>query len=206
MDEQLNIERNARALVVVAHPDDETIWMGGTIMRYANADWTIFSLCRGDDLDRAPKFRRVCDYLNAQPIITDLEDEGKMSVEETVPEIKKLINQNLKDPEFDYIFTHGPNGEYSHPRHLGVNLAVTEMVQSGELKTSNFLYLHFKKINKEEEFSQLTAKDNADFTEELSEQEFKAKQTIMTDIYGFEPDGIDVGYCTNPEAFKSHKS
>jgi len=202
MNKQLNLKNGTRALVIVAHPDDETIWMGGTIMRYPQADWTIFSLCRGDDPDRAPKFKRVCAHYKARPVITDLEDEGQMSVEETVPVIKQLLTDNLANMDYDYIFTHGPNGEYSHPRHLGVNLAVTEMVQNGELRAGHFLYLHFKKVNQDEEFSELTAKQDPDFVEELNEKEFKAKQGVMTDIYGFEPGGIDVGYCTNPEAFK----
>lgn len=207
MNKQLNITDGARALVLVAHPDDETIWMGGTILRYPKANWTIFSLCRGDDQDRAPKFRRVCEYLKARPIITDLEDEGKMTVEETIPVIKKLIQAQLGEkPRFDYVFTHGPNGEYSHPRHLGVNLATIEMIEANELITNHFLLLHFKKIDKEKEFSPLTTKSDPDYIEELTEEEFQAKQGIMTEIYGFDAAGIDVSYCTNPEAFKSHKS
>ena len=37
------------ALVIVAHPDDETIWMGGTILKNKNWKWTILSLCRASD-------------------------------------------------------------------------------------------------------------------------------------------------------------
>ena len=57
------------ALCVVAHPDDETIWMGGTILRNKNFNWTILSLCRKNDLERAEKFKKVCKFYNAKPII-----------------------------------------------------------------------------------------------------------------------------------------
>ena len=40
-----------KANVIVAHPDDETIWMGGKIIHEKDFQWTILSLCRKDDLD-----------------------------------------------------------------------------------------------------------------------------------------------------------
>jgi LmbE family N-acetylglucosaminyl deacetylase len=42
--------------VIVAHPDDETLWAGGTILSHPSWQWFIVCLCRGSDKDRAPKF------------------------------------------------------------------------------------------------------------------------------------------------------
>ena len=36
-----------KAAVIVAHPDDETLWAGGTIMMGRDYNWQIISLCRG---------------------------------------------------------------------------------------------------------------------------------------------------------------
>ena len=66
--------RKKEALCIVAHPDDETIWMGGAILKN-KFNWTIISLCRKNDLDREPKFRRVCKFYSANSIISDLEDD-----------------------------------------------------------------------------------------------------------------------------------
>ena len=55
-------KKNANALIIVAHPDDETIWSGSVILRYPKINLTIFSLCRRHDKDRYPKFLKVCKY------------------------------------------------------------------------------------------------------------------------------------------------
>jgi len=54
-----------RAAVVVAHPDDETLWCGGYVVAHSEFDWRIVTLCRASDPDRAPKFRRVLERLGA---------------------------------------------------------------------------------------------------------------------------------------------
>ena len=38
--------------VIVAHPDDETLWAGGTILSHPSWQWFIVCLCRGSDKDR----------------------------------------------------------------------------------------------------------------------------------------------------------
>ena len=82
------------ALVIVAHPDDETIWMGGTILKNKNWKWTILSLCRKNDADREPKFMEVCSFYGAEGIISDLDDEKLTPLQ--VNEVIKKIKQNLK--------------------------------------------------------------------------------------------------------------
>ncbi len=193
--------RGKRALIIVAHPDDETIWMGGFILKHPQMDWAIFSLCRASDTDRAAKFKRVCKYYGAKAIITDLEDDDKLSLKQTLPIIKKLVQDNVSRKKFDYIFTHGSNGEYGHPRHLGVHQVVKQLAKEKILQPQAIFYFNYKNTN-QKEFSPLTARKNSDLILKLTKAEFTKKKSIMTDIYGFDPVGIDVGYCTNPEAFK----
>lgn len=189
------------AIVIVAHPDDETIWMGGLVMDNPDVRWTIFSLCRASDRDREPKFRRVCGHLGANPLMSDLEDEGVMRIKESVPVIKKLILGNLKNKKFNYIFTHGANGEYGHPRHKGANLAVKELFKEGRVKADKLLFFNYEKKT-EKPFSPLKERSNSDYIFKLTGEKLRNKKEIMTNIYGFAPGGIDTNYCTNPEAFK----
>jgi hypothetical protein len=193
-------KKELTALIIVAHPDDETIWMGGTIAKYKKIKWTILSLCRASDRDRAPKFLKVCRHFNAQGMIADLEDEDKMSLDKSIPEIEVLIKDNVKDLAFDFIFTHGPNGEYGHQRHLGVNRAVNNLIKGKFLKPKAVFYFNYKKIARKE-FSPLIYKDDSDILLKLTDKELISKKRIVAEIYGYNPKGIDVSYCTNPEAF-----
>ena len=124
-------------LTIIAHPDDETIWMGGTILQNPNWNWTIFSLCRKDDLDRMPKFKKVCEFYKAKAIISDLDDETSDSL--SLKQIKQKIEQNLSKTNYDIIFTHGSNGEYGHIRHKEIYHAVKEMISEKTL-TCDSLY------------------------------------------------------------------
>ncbi len=228
--QQLKFDSKKRAIVIVAHPDDETIWMSGFILKHPQMDWAIFSLCRASDPDRAPKFKRVCKYYGAKAIITDLEDDDKLSLKQTLPIIKKLVQDNVNRKKIDYIFTHGSNGEYGHQRHLGVHQVVKQLAKEKFLQPQAIFYFNYKKTipassesperdsdvaarrssesslrdsdeAMKNEFSPLTARKNSDLILKLTKTEFAKKKSIMTDIYGFDPVGIDVGYCTNPEAF-----
>src|SRR3989344_6746174 len=105
-----------KALVIVAHPDDETIWMGSTILKNKDYDWTILSLCRKNDKDRFPKFMKVCSLYGANGIINNMDDESIMKL--SISKVREKILEVLKNLEYDYIYTHGENGEYGHQRHI----------------------------------------------------------------------------------------
>ena len=130
----------SRILVIVAHPDDEIIWMGGTILNNPQVEWTIFSVCRASDTDREPKFRRVSEHLGAKAIIADLDDEDELSLQDATTEAEKIILEKLQGETFDILFTHGLNGEYGHERHIAVHNAINNLSRDKKIKPENIYF------------------------------------------------------------------
>jgi LmbE family N-acetylglucosaminyl deacetylase len=204
MATRLKCRPKERAVVIVAHPDDETIWMGGFILKHPELDWTIMALCRASDLDRAPKFKRVCERYGATAIIEDMDDEGHLDYDQTVAEAGRLAGKYLSRLPIDYLFTHGANGEYGHEAHVAVNQAIKGLAAAGQLQAQHIFCFNYAKQSRKLH-AQLRPKADSDFILNLNKQQFAEKKSIMTGIYGFAPDGIDTNYCTNPEAFKKLK-
>jgi LmbE family N-acetylglucosaminyl deacetylase len=203
MDE-LKMKKGERALIIVAHPDDETIWMGGTILMNKQVNWTVYSLCRASDTDRAPKFQRVCEYLGAQGLIDDLDDSGDSGIIESEKEISAMVLDRFNNKKFDYIFTHGANGEYGHAKHVGVHKAVRSLITSGHIKASRILFFNYQK-NGTNEHPLVRVKSGSDVIVELSDDIWKEKRRIVAEMYGYPYDGLDVGYCVKTEGFKIFK-
>ncbi|MEK6855343.1 MAG: PIG-L family deacetylase [Nanoarchaeota archaeon] len=197
------MNNSINALCLVAHPDDETIWMGGTILKNKNWNWTIFSLCRKDDMDRMPRFLKVCSYYNAKPIISNLDDE-KLSPISTATIIKK-IKESLDMKVFDYLFTHGKNGEYGHIRHKEIHEAVKKMIKNSNLVSKKVYYFSYlpSQISAPHDKSLKIPAPNkkADLIINLAKEEYKKKISIITKIYGFKHPIFETLSCKDEEAF-----
>lgn len=190
------------ALVIVAHPDDETIWMGGIILVFPKVRWTIFSLSRSDDPDRAPRFQKVCRALSARALISDLEDEGVMSIKDSLPEIRKRIISAVGHQRFDYLFTHGSNGEYGHRRHIGVHRTVKKMIKDGELLVDQIFYFDYLT----NQSGRILSSPRADWSVKLPPKTFKAKRDLIKNWYGFSSQSFENRSCRSLETFKGAPS
>lgn len=107
-----------RRAVVVAHPDDESLWFGGLVIAEPG-DWMIIccSIPRVDPI-RAWKFFDACAVLGARARLLPFveSDPGK-----------PLGNLDALDLSgFDEVVTHNEVGEYGHQHHKQLHRFVAE--------------------------------------------------------------------------------
>jgi glycosyltransferase involved in cell wall biosynthesis len=121
------------ALLVVAHPDDELLWFGGTILSHQDYDWTIACVTYNGQTARGRDFLQVCRELRAHGVLLSLEDAPAALLDEEALEHK--LRQLAAQRQWHVVFTHNANGEYGHPHHRQVSRIVRKLwgrtVQSG---------------------------------------------------------------------------
>jgi LmbE family N-acetylglucosaminyl deacetylase len=184
--------------IIVAHPDDETLWAGGTIMSHPAWEFFVVCLCRKSDPDRAPKFFKVLQILKADGQMGDLDDSP-----EQIPLNAELLHESiiklLPYTYFDLIITHNPNGEYTrHIRHEETGKAVISLWKNGRLHANELWIFAYEDGNKEYYPRPL---NSADINFPLSLKIWRKKYRIITEIYGFEKNSFEAMTTPKSESF-----
>jgi len=192
-----------KALVVVAHPDDETIWCGGTILSSPGVDWTIISLCRKHDKDRAPRFFNACREYGARCAMSDIDDDHPGRSLRSLAGMKKSILAMVDDVgpgrRYDDIFTHGKNGEYGHKRHKEVHESVRELVSEGKLSCKRILFFNYVR-DKGGSFCVPNVR-GSDIVNKLDKIVLKRKSIIISSVYNFKYGGFEAASSAGLESF-----
>ncbi len=187
-----------RAAVIVAHPDDETLWCGGYIMTHPEFNWRIVTLCRGGDRDRAPKFHQVLERFGAEGEMADL-DDGPAQAPLAVELVQETAARLLAGNSYDLVLTHGPNGEYTqHRRHAECCRAVVELWRSGAMDTKRLWMFAYADGGR----AYLPrVRQDADRRDELPDDIWIEKCRVITDLYGFGPDSWEAQTTPRHEGF-----
>ena len=129
----MNQRQIREVAVVVAHPDDETLWVGGTLLMERDWNCRILGLCRAGDSDRAPKFQKAIACFNGAGELRDC-DDGPEQRPLPPAEMFRVIGRWAASFSFDLVITHGPKGEYTrHRRHEEVFRAVFDLWRTGTI-------------------------------------------------------------------------
>ena len=148
------IEEKRTLLSVLAHPDDESFGMGGTLAKYAEDGTEVHLICatRGEAGDVDPEFlegqpsighlremelRCAVDKLGIREVkMLDYRDSGMSgSADNTNPEalinaslglVAKEIAEYIRQIKPQVILTFDPIGGYRHPDHVFIHQAATK--------------------------------------------------------------------------------
>lgn len=198
----MTLSTTKNVVLIVAHPDDETLWAGGTILRHPSWKCLIVCLCRGSDTERAPRFYKTLKVLQAEGIMGDLDDGPEQNPLDE-KELERTIMQLLPSAPFDLIITHNSTGEYTkHLRHEEVNKAVITLWHSGKI-VSNELWTFAYEDGNKQYFPR--AIQNATIFHTLPEQIWLKKYNIITETYGFEKNSWEAETTPRSEAFWQFK-
>lgn len=126
-------------LLVVAHPDDETIFFGGLLQVYRRRPWRIVCVTDGNadgqGQVRAECFASACKSLSVKDFeIWDFPDTFSARLD-----LARLTEQLRKETPSE-TFTHGILGEYGHPHHQDVSLAVHRAFKPTKLPVWSVAY------------------------------------------------------------------
>ncbi|RFS26533.1 PIG-L family deacetylase [Chitinophaga silvatica] len=194
-----NPEANHKTVaVIVAHPDDETLWAGGTMLYHSNWEWVVVSLCRASDPDRAPKFFKVLSSYHAKGVIGDLND-GPEQHPLQIADVEAAILELLPAKHYDLVITHHPFGEYTrHLRHEEVSQAVMNLWQQGKIDADElwvFAYEDGMRAYYPEAIPEAT------IYHVLDKEIWQRKYALMTETYGFKTDSWEAATTPTAESF-----
>jgi LmbE family N-acetylglucosaminyl deacetylase len=197
-------KKTKKVAIIVAHPDDEVLWAGGTIL--AQPQWQCFiaCLCRKSDPDRAPKFHKALAVFHAKGAMGDL-DDGPAQTPQDKQEITRILLELLPNINYDLIITHNPTGEYTrHLRHEEIGTTVLNLWYEDKLSSKEIWIFAYEDGNRMYFPQALKATDlHVDVPADL----WNKKYELITKVYGFEPDSWEAKATPKAEAFWkfSHK-
>ena len=138
-------------LAVLAHPDDETFGLGGTIAVYARKGYDVYYLCatrgeagsadeehlkgykdtaemRTDELMRAAKILGLKDvfflgYRDSGMPGMDANQHPVAQINHPVDEVAGRVVKYIRDLKPDVVITFDPIGGYKHPDHIHIHNA-----------------------------------------------------------------------------------
>lgn len=193
----------AHAAVVVAHPDDEILWCGGLILSHPDWRWWIVTLCRASDPDRAPKFRRVLEYLGADGEMADL-DDGPDQEPLDNETLSQTVQALLHDKRFDLVITHGPCGEYtSHRRHEECCRTIVALWNNGQIH-GNELWLFAYEDDGGTSMPHVI--DEVDLRLAVDDGVWREKHRLINAVYGFAENSWEACCTPREEGFRIFRS
>ena len=184
--------------LIIAHPDDETLWAGGTILSHPSWKCFIVCLCRASDTDRAPKFNKALKILKSEGIMGDL-DDGPDQNPLAENEVESTILKLLPTRHFDLIITHNLSGEYTrHIRHEEISKAVIQLWNANKIFANELWTFAYEDGQKK--YYPIPI-ENGTIFRKLTKRIWLRKYSIIKETYGYKENSWEAETTPHAEAF-----
>lgn len=159
-------ELSSYRLLVVAHPDDETLFFSAALLNLKNKPWRVVCVtdanADGFGKARALQFKKACKMLGVQKF----EQWDFPDIYEQRLDLNRLKEKLLSLPKPFEVFSHGVTGEYGHPHHQDLGYLTSQIFKCPVWAPA---------YNCE-----------ADKVIALSEKQYQLKSKIYSEVYGGE--------------------
>ena len=148
-------------LIIVAHPDDETLWAGAHM---ASDGYFVVCVTNGNNDTRSKEFNSILMASEDKGVILNYPDKtfGERDDwdnvrEKIIADLTRIIDSN----DWEVIATHNKDGEYGHQHHLMVNEFVTSICKDNK-KEGELYYFgkYYKAVDLEQEKDDLPKVDD----------------------------------------------
>ena len=160
--------KNVNKLMIVAHPDDDTIWGGAHLIE---DDYLVVCVTCGVDKVLVKEFEKVMKETKDKYIMLGYPDKTN-GERDNWDSVRGNITQDIKDiitlKDWDLIVTHNPDGEYGHIHHQMTSSITTYVVPD----KSKLYYFgrYYKKDDLNNHLSELTS---------IKKKELKEKNRLL---------------------------
>ena len=168
---------NYDSLMVVAHPDDETIWGGNHLL---NGKYVVVCITNGNNRTRRKEFAAVIKQTNSIGLMLSFPDKthGKRNNWESYrEEIQQSIDTIVAQKDWATIATHNSKGEYGHIHHQMTSSITTAAVKKADLMNHLYYFGTYVKAKNMEK-----TKNQQYLTNPLTGDELEAK-LCLTKFY-----------------------
>lgn len=114
------IDKPYNKLLIVAHPDDETLW--GYHQLKNSKDWKILCVTNANNITRVSELKNIAIHFDTALEIWNYEDSPLHY--NMHPQLYKDIAHEINKPNVKMVLTHNPLGEYGHIQHIKVSNVV----------------------------------------------------------------------------------
>lgn len=107
-------------LMIVAHPDDETLFGGGELIKHAK-EYKVICLDYGNHITRHLEFLRAMQMIGVEKWEHWDGEPYKTSAAYNESILIPRIERVLDEQNWDMVVTHNQGGEYGHYRHVSTH-------------------------------------------------------------------------------------